>query len=124
MGRNPVRVSLPLLRTSPSISDLQNNESFWFSTVVLKHLLNNIPGRHADNGQISTGIDLSLRHCDLPPTESSTCTEFIGASSGNIAENRIFGNVYRLNKDGSLIDSREACKTNVTMRTSSREQRD
>ena len=57
--------------------------------MVPKHLLNNTPGQHADNGQISTGVYLSSRHCDLPPTESSTCTEFIGASSETISENRI-----------------------------------
>ena len=51
-------------------------------------------------------------------------TEFKEASSGTISENRIFGNGYRLNKDGNLIASGEACKTNVTMRTSSRKQRD
>ena len=88
MGRNPVRVSL-LLQTSTSISDLHDNGSFCFSTVVPKHLLNNTPGQHAENGQISTGIDFSSRHCDLPPIESSACTEFIGASSGTISENRI-----------------------------------
>ena len=35
-----------------------------------------------------------------------------------------FGNGYRLNEDGNLIASKEACKTNVTMQTNSREQRD
>ena len=125
MGGNTVRVSLPLLWTRPSTSDIYKiNESPYFSTAAPKHSPNNIPGRHVDNGQVSTGIDLSLRHCDLPPAESGICTEFKEVSSGTISENRIFGNGYRLNEDGNLIASREACKTNVTMQTSSREQRD
>ena len=73
---------------------------------------------------MSTGIDLSWRDGDLPPAESSVCTEFKEVSSGIISENRIFGNGYRLNKDGNLIASGEACKNYVTMRTSSREQKD
>ena len=36
-------------------------------------------------------------------------------SSGTISENGIFGNGNRLNEDGNLIASREACKTNATM---------
>ena len=64
------------------------------------------------------------RDTDLPPAESMICTEFKEVSSGTISGNRIFGNGYRLNKEGNLIASGEACKTNVTMQTSSREQRD
>ena len=125
MGGNTVPVYLPLLWTRPSTSDIYKiNESPYFSTAAPKHSLNNIPGRHVDNGQVSTGIDLSSRHCDLPPAQSGICTEFKEVSSGTISENRIFGNGYRLNEDGNLIASREACKTNVTMQTSSREQRD
>ena len=124
MGGNTLRVSLPLLWTRPSTSDIYKiNESPYFSTAAPKHSLNNIPGRHVDNGQVSTGIDLSSRQCDLPPAESGICTEFKEVSSGTISENIIFGNGYRLNKDGNLIASREACKTNVTMQTSSRAKR-
>ena len=64
------------------------------------------------------------RDTDLPPAESRICTEFKEVSSGTISGNRIFGNGYRLNKEGNLTASGEACKTNVTMQTSSREQRD
>ena len=125
MGGNTVRVSLPLLWTRPSTSDIYKiNESPNFSTAAPKDSPNNIPGRHVDNGQANTGIDLSLRHCDLPPAESRFCNEFKEVSSGTISENIIFGNGYRLNEDGNLIASGEACKTNVTMRTSSRKQRD
>ena len=87
-------------------------------------MLNKIPGWHADNGQVSTGFDLSSRHCDLPPVESRICNEFKEVSSGTISENRIFRNGHRFNKDGILIASGEACKTNVTILKSSREQRD
>ena len=76
MGGNTVRVSLPLLWTRPSTSDIYKiNESPHFSTAAPKHLPNNIPGRHVDNGQVSTGIDLSWKHCDLPPAKSRICTE-------------------------------------------------
>ena len=58
---------LPLLRTRPSTSDIYKiNEGPYFCTAAPKHLPNNIPGRRADNGHVSTGIDLSSRHCDLP----------------------------------------------------------
>ena len=114
-----------MLWTRPSTSHIYKiNESPYFSTAAPKHSSNNIPGRHVDNRQVSTGIDLSLRHCDLPPAQSGICTEFKEVSSGTISENRIFGNGYRLNEDGNLTASREACKTNVTMQTISREQRD
>ena len=63
------------------------------------------PGWHADNGEVSTGIDLSLRHCYLPPAESRICTEFKEVSSETISENKTFRNGYRLNKDGNLIAS-------------------
>ena len=125
MGGNPVRVSLSLLRTRPSTSEIYKiNEGPYCSTAAPKHLPKNIPGRHADNGQVSTGIDLSSRHCDLPSAESRICTEFKEVSSGTISENRIFGNGYRLSKDGNLIASGEVCKTNATKQASSREQRD
>ena len=76
MGGNTLRVSLPLLWTKPSTSDIYKiNESPYFSTVAPKHSPNNIPGRHVDNGQVSKGIDLSLRHCDLPHAESGICTD-------------------------------------------------
>ena len=84
----------------------------------------NIPGQHADNGQVSARNDLSLRHFNLPPAESRICTEFKEVGSGTISEDRIFGNSYRLNKDGNFNASGEACKTNVTMQASSREHRD
>ena len=120
MEGNPVRV-----RTRPSTSDIYKiNEDSYCSTAGPKHSPNNMPGRHADNGQVSTRIDLSSRNCDLPPAQSRICIEFKEVSSGTISENRIFGNDYRFNKDGNLIASGEACKTNVTMQTSSREQRD
>ena len=116
---------VPLLWTRPSTSDIYKiNESPYCSTAVPKHLLNKIPGWHADNGQVSTGFDLSSRHCDLPPVESRICNEFKEVSSGTISENRIFRNGHRFNKDGILIASGEACKTNVTILKSSREQRD
>ena len=125
MGGNNVPVYLPLLWTRPSTSDIYKiNETPYFSTVAPKYSPNNIPGRHVDNGQVSTGIDLSSRHCDLPPAESGICTEFKKVSSGTISKNRIFGNVFRFNEDGNHIASREACKTNATMQTSSRVQRD
>ena len=115
MGGNPVRASLPLLRTKPSTSDIYKiNESPYCATAVSKDLPNNIPEEHAHSGQVSTGIDLSSRHSDLPPAESRICIEFNEISSGTIPENRISGNGYRLSKDGNL---------NVTVRTSSREQR-
>ena len=51
MGGNTVRVSLPSLWTRLSTSDIYKiNESPYFSTAVPKHLPNNIPGRHVDNG--------------------------------------------------------------------------
>ena len=51
MGGNTVRVSLPSLWTRLSTSDIYKiNESSYFSTAVPKHLPNNIPGRHVDNG--------------------------------------------------------------------------
>ena len=85
MGGNTVRVSLPLLWTRPSTSDIYKiNESPYFSTAAPKHSPNNIPGRHVDNGQVSTGIDLSSRNCDLPPAESRICTDFKEVSSGTI----------------------------------------
>ena len=125
MGVNAVRVSLPLLWTSPSTSNIYKiNESPYCFTAAPKYSPNNISERHADNSQVSTGIDLSTRHCDLAPAESRICTELKEVSSGTILKNRIFGNCYRLNKNGNLIASGEACKINVTMRTSSREQRD
>ena len=125
MGGNNVPVYLPLLWTRPSTSDIYKiNETPYFSTVAPKYSPNNIPGRHVDNGQVSTGIDLSSRHCDLPPAESGICTEFKKVSSGTISKNRIFGNVLGFNEDGNHIASREACKTNATMQTSSRVQRD
>ena len=125
MRENSVPVSLLLLWTRPSNSDIQKiNESPYFSTASPKHSPNNIPGRHDDNSQVSTCIDLSLRHCDLPPAESRIYTELKEVSSETISENRIFGNSYILNKDGNLIASGEACKTNVIMRTGSRQQRD
>ena len=99
-----------MLWTRPSTSHIYKiNESPYFSTAAPKHSSNNIPGRHVDNRQVSTGIDLSLRHCDLPPAQSGICTEFKEVSSGTISENRIFGNGYRLNEDGNLTASREAC---------------
>ena len=76
MGGHTLPVSLPLLWTRPSTSDIYKiNESPYFSTVAPKHSPNNIPGRHVDNGQVSKGIDLSLRHCDLPHAESGICTD-------------------------------------------------
>ena len=66
IGGNPVRVSLPFLRTMPSTSDIYKiHEGSYCSTAASKYSPNNIPWRHADNGQVNTGIDLSLRHCDL-----------------------------------------------------------
>ena len=89
MGGKPVRVSLSLLRTRPSTSEIYKiNEGPYCSAAAPKHLPKNIPGRHADNGQISTGIDLSSRHCDLPSAESWICTEFKEVSSRTISENR------------------------------------
>ena len=106
MGGHTLPVSLPLLWTRPSTSHIYKiNESPYFSTVAPKPLPNNIPGQHVDNGQVSTGIDLSSRHCDLPPAQSGICTEFKEVSSGTISENIIFGNGYRLNEDGNLIAS-------------------
>ena len=86
------------------------NEGPYCTTAASKHSPNNIPGRHAHNGQVSTGIDLSLRHSDLPPAESGIYIEFKEVSFGTLSENRIFGNRYRLSKDGNLIASGEACK--------------
>ena len=51
-------------------------------------------------------------------------TEFKQVSFETISENRIFGNGYRLNKDGNLIATEKTCKTNVTMQTSSRSKED
>ena len=113
-----------MLWTRSSTSDIYNtNENPYFSNAAHKHSPNNIPGRDVDNGQASTGIDLSSRHCGLPPAESRVCTKLKEVSSGTVSENIIFGNGCRLNKDGNLIASGEYCKSNVTMQTSSREQR-
>ena len=68
MGGNPVRVSLHFLRIRSSTSDIYKiNEGLYCSAVAPKHSSKNIPGRHADNGQVSPGIDLSSRHWDPPP---------------------------------------------------------
>ena len=94
MGGNTVRVSLPLLWTRPSTSDIYKiNESPYFSTAAPKHSPNNIPGRHVDNGQVSTGIDLSSRNCDLPPAESRICTEFNEVSLEPSQKIKFFGMV-------------------------------
>ena len=58
IGGKSVRVSLPLLRTRPSTSDIYKiNEGSYSSNAAPKHSFNNILGRHADNRQVSTGID-------------------------------------------------------------------
>lgn len=54
-------------------------------------------------------------HCDLPPAESKICVESKEFSYGTISENITFWNGYRLNEDGNLIPSWEACKTKATM---------
>ena len=59
MVGNDVRVSLPLLGTKPSTSDIYKiYESFYCATAATKHSPNNIPGRFAHNDQVSTGIYL------------------------------------------------------------------
>ena len=106
-----MRVSLPLLWTRPNTSDIYKiNESPYFSTATPKHSPNNIPGQHVDNDQVSTGIDLSLRHCDLPPAESRICAEFKEVSSGTISENRIFGMVIDSVKMGILLRQEKLVK--------------
>ena len=66
MGGNPAQASLLLLWTRPSTSDIYRiNEGPYCSAAAPNHSPNNIPGRHADNGQVSTGIDLLSKHCNL-----------------------------------------------------------
>ena len=111
MRENSVLVSLLWLWTRPSNSDIYKiNGSPYFSTVSPKHSPNNIPGQHDDNSQVSTCIDFSSRHCDLPPAESRIYIEFKEVSPGTISENRIFGNSYILNKDGISLPQEKLVK--------------
>ena len=114
MGGNDARVSLPLLWTKPSTSDIyKTNESFYCATAATKHAPNNIPGGFAHNGYVST-VMIFHQHIVINLLQN---LGFALNFKKSVLENRIF-------EDGALIPLGEACKTNATVRKSRREQRD
>ena len=112
MEGNPVRVSLTLLWAKPSTFNFYKiNEGPYCATAAPKHSPNDMPGRYAHNGQISTGINLSLGHSDLAPAESGFVLNLKKSILESSQEIEFLGMVIGSLKMEILLP----CKTNVTV---------
>ena len=81
----------------------------------VEHSLKSLPGRHVNNDLLGAGINLSLRHINVPPTKLRIYFE-LKVCSGKFSEKKVLG------QNGDFLTKSEACNVDYPIQTNSQRQ--
>ena len=116
MGRNSIRVHLPLLRTRSRTKDFyKNHEGPRHAAKETKHTSHHLSGRYADTGKDHGRGNKKPKHSNLLPGTPGVCYKHTEISNIPIKRNRILRVPNKLNKHDNCTTTQKDSRHHKNM---------